>query len=123
MGARSDPTRHQHAGAAELAAALDVGASVRLVRVARDPRDPAVARALERARAAGVPVRRASEASLRRLSRVDPPAELLALVGPPPGADPATVLASDGLVWLLVGLAYPGNTGFAIRLAEVSGAH
>ena len=31
-------------------------------------------------------------------------------------------LAGSGCAWLLVGLAYPGNTGFAIRAAEVSGA-
>jgi TrmH family RNA methyltransferase len=96
---------------------------VRLVLAARDPKHPATRRAVERARAAGVMVRTASEASLRRLSRVDPPAELLALVGPPPDADAAAALASGGTVWLLVGVAYPGNTGFAIRLAEVSGAH
>jgi tRNA G18 (ribose-2'-O)-methylase SpoU len=116
-------TRRQLAGPAELEAALDARAPVRLVLAAREPKDPAALRAVERARAAGVPVRSASEASLRRLSRVDPPAELLALVGPPPEADAATVLASGGIVWLLVGVAYPGNTGFAIRLAEVSGAH
>jgi tRNA G18 (ribose-2'-O)-methylase SpoU len=120
---RTDPIRRQLAGPAELEAALDWGAPVRLVLAAREPKDPAVGRAVERARGAGVPVRAASESSLRRLSRVDPPAELLALVGPPPDADAATALASGGIVWLLVGVAYPGNTGFAIRLAEVSGAH
>ncbi|MEN8158820.1 MAG: TrmH family RNA methyltransferase, partial [Myxococcota bacterium] len=71
---------------------------------------------------AGVPIRRASAASRRRLSRVEPPAELLALVGPPPGASAEAALSGPGIAWLLVGLAYPGNTGFAIRLAEVSGA-
>ena len=120
---RSDPTRRQLAGSAEIGAALDAGALLRLVLTAREPKDPAVARVVERVGHAGVPVRVASEASLRRLSRTDPPAELLALVGPPPDADRETALASGGIVWLLVGLAYPGNTGFAIRLAEVSGAH
>jgi TrmH family RNA methyltransferase len=120
---RTRPTRRQLAGPSELEAALDAGAPVRLVLAAREPKDPTARRALERARGSGVRVRHASEASLRRLSRVDPPAELLALVGPPPDADAATALASGGIVWLLVGVAYPGNTGFAIRLAEVSGAH
>jgi tRNA G18 (ribose-2'-O)-methylase SpoU len=32
------------------------------------------------------------------------------------------VIAAGGAAWLLVGIAYPGNTGFAIRTAEVSGA-
>ena len=115
--------RRQLAGPAELAAALDAAVPVRLVLAAREPKDPAVPAVVERARALGVPVRLTSERSLRRLSRVDPPAELLALVGAAPDADRRAVLASGGFVWLLVGLAYPGNTGFAIRLAEVSGAH
>ena len=118
-----DRQRRQLAGPAELGAALDAAAPVRLVLAAREPKDPAVRELVERARALGVPVRLTSERSLRRLSRVDPPAEVLALVGTAPDADPATALASGGVVWLLVGLAYPGNTGFAIRLAEVSGAH
>jgi tRNA G18 (ribose-2'-O)-methylase SpoU len=56
------------------------------------------------------------------MSAVHPAEDVLALLGPDPGADEATVLASDGAVWLLVGTAYPGNVGFAIRTAEVSGA-
>jgi len=115
--------RRQLAGASEVGAALDAGAPVRLVLAVSAPRDPAVAAVVERARALGLPVRAASERSLWRLSKTDPPAELLALVGPPPDASREAALASGGLVWLLVGLAYPGNTGFAIRLAEVSGAH
>ena len=106
-----------------MSAALDAAVPVRLVLAAREPKDPAVREVLERASALGVPVRLTSERSLRRLSHVDPAAEVLALVGEAPDADRATVLASGGVVWLLVGLAYPGNTGFAIRLAEVSGAH
>jgi TrmH family RNA methyltransferase len=75
-----------------------------------------------RAESAGIPVHAASEASLRRLSKTDPPAEILALVGPDPAASPEQALAAGGAAWLLVGVAYPGNTGFAIRTAEVSGA-
>jgi tRNA G18 (ribose-2'-O)-methylase SpoU len=115
--------RRQLTGPAALLAALDAGEPVRLVLVAKGPRDPAVAALADRAKALGIPVRESSERSLRRLSAASPPAEILALVGGPPDADRETVLASGGLVWLLVGLAYPGNTGFAIRLAEVSGAH
>ena len=118
----SDHQRGQLAGPAEIGAALDAAAPVRLVLAAREPKDPAVCELVERARALRVPVRLTSEQSLRRLSRVDPPAEVLALVGAAPQADRAAVLDSRGCVWLLVGLAYPGNTGFAIRLAEVSGA-
>jgi TrmH family RNA methyltransferase len=32
------------------------------------------------------------------------------------------MLQREGAAWLLVGVAYPGNAGFAIRTAEVSGA-
>src|SRR5574341_2151315 len=116
------PARRQLAGPEELNQALDAGAEVRLVLAAREPSDPRVARAVERARALGVPVRLESERSLRRLSRVAPAAEVLALLGPAPGAPRESVLRAGGLAWLLVGIAYPGNTGFAIRLAEVSGA-
>ena len=115
--------RRQLAGPAAISAALDAGEPVRLLLAARAPRDPAVGVLVDRAKALGIAVRETSERSLWRLSQASPPAEVLALVGGPPGAARETVLASGGIVWLLVGLAYPGNTGFAIRLAEVSGAH
>lgn len=51
-----------------------------------------------------------------------PPAEILGLVGRRPSADLDGLLSCGGAVWLLVGVAYPGNAGFAIRTAEVSGA-
>jgi TrmH family RNA methyltransferase len=122
MPTAGTPIRRQLAGAAELEAALDAGVLVRLMLTAATLTDPAARALVDRAKAAGIPVRETSARSLARLSKIDPPAELLALVGPPPGADRESVLASGGIVWLLVGLAYPGNTGFAIRLAEVSGA-
>jgi tRNA G18 (ribose-2'-O)-methylase SpoU len=118
----AEPPRRQLVGAAELERALEAGAPVRLVLVAGAPTDPATDAAVEKARNAGIRIRRASAASLRRLSRSKPPAELLSLVGPAPEAAPEVALAGSGLAWLLVGIAYPGNTGFAIRLAEVSGA-
>ena len=114
--------RRQLAGVEEVAAALARGEPLRLLLVARPPGDTRVAALVEAARAAGVAVHEASAASLRRLSKTDPPSELLGLVGPDPGAAPADALARRGAAWLLVGLAYPGNTGFAIRTAEVSGA-
>ena len=115
--------RRQLAGPEAIAAALDRAEPVRLVLVSGAPQDPATPALVDRAKALGIPVRETSERSLWRLSQASPPAEVLALVGGPPDADRGAVLASGGLVWLLVGLAYPGNTGFAIRLAEVSGAH
>ena len=118
----SDPIRQQRTGPAEIAAALDAGEPVRLLLVARAPKDARVTQLVERARAAGIAVHGASDASLWRLSKTDPPAEVLALVGPDPAASAEQVMAAGGAVWLLVGIAYPGNTGFAIRAAEVSGA-
>jgi len=52
----------------------------------------------------------------------DPSDEMLALEGLAPDAPLDAVLRAPGPVWLLTGVAYPGNAGFAIRTAEVSGA-
>jgi len=120
--AGSGARRSQLAGPVELEAALGRGEPVRLVLVATEPTDPHTAALAERAAAAGAAVRTASAASLWRLGKTDPPSEILALVGADPAATRETVLALDGAAWLLVGTAYPGNTGFAIRTAEVSGA-
>jgi len=114
--------RAQLAGPDEIEAALGRGVALRLLLASARPKDARVAAIALRARAAGIPVHEASESSLRRLSKTDPPAELLGLVGPDPGAPPEQALAAGGIAWLLVGTAYPGNTGFAIRTAEVSGA-
>ena len=125
-GLRSPPSvpsgRRPLAGPEALEAALDAGLPVRLVLTAHAPRDPAVRAAVARAHAAGVAVRRASANSLWRLGPPGAQAEVLALVGPDPAASRETVLAAGGAAWLLVGSAYAGNTGFALRTAEVSGA-
>ncbi len=118
----SEPIRRQAAGPAELAAALDAGEPVRLVLHAREPQDPGVSAVLARARAAGVPLHEASAQVLWRLGKSSPAPELIAVIGPDPAAPPDDALAGGGAAWLLAGIAYPGNTGFAIRLAEVSGA-
>ncbi len=77
---------------------------------------------LERARASGAVVRSVSARVVERLSHALPAADVLALVGDPPDATLDALLGREGPVWLLVGVAYPGNAGFAIRTAEVSGA-
>ena len=115
-------SRAQLAGPEEIEAALVRADPLRLLLASARPKDARVAALVLRARAAGIAVHEASEAALRRLSKTDPPTELLALVGPDPGAPPERALAARGVAWLLVGTAYPGNTGFAIRTAEVSGA-
>jgi tRNA G18 (ribose-2'-O)-methylase SpoU len=118
----SERRARQLAGPEEIEAALDANEPVRLLLVASDPQDSRVRRLCERARAAGIEVRPTSPASLWRLGKTDPPSEILALVGRDPHAPMEDVLAAGGAAWLLVGIAYPGNTGFAIRTAEVSGA-
>ncbi len=116
------PVRRQLVGAAEVAAALRRRAPLRLLLARPGALDPASRAAVARAAAAGVPVRRVTTNDLRRMCRVDPPQPLLGLLGPDPGADAATLLAARGAAWLLAGVSYPGNAGFAIRTAEVSGA-
>jgi TrmH family RNA methyltransferase len=112
----------QLAGPEEIEAALEAGEPVRLVLAASDSSDPRVEPLCERARRAGIEVRPTSRSSLWRLGKTDPPSEILALVGRDPRAPMEEVLSAGGAAWLLVGIAYPGNTGFAIRTAEVSGA-
>ncbi len=114
-------TRRQLAGHAEIAAALASGETLRLVLLRRGA--PAVAQAIAAiARARGVPVLESSVNDLRRMSRTPAPCDVLALLGPDPNAPIDAVLARPGCAWLLVDVAYPGNAGYAIRSAEVSGA-
>ena len=119
--ARVDRT-FQRTGVAEVEAALASGEAVSRVFVARGPAAPEVARLVARARALGIPVESASAGDLRRLSLGTPPAGILALVTRDPGASPETIFQGPGAKWLLVGAAYPGNVGAALRTMEVSGA-
>ncbi len=116
------PARRQLAGPEAISAALDRGEPIRLLLTHREPRDPRVPALLARARAESIAVRETSEASLWRLSKSDPPAEVLGLVGADADVDREAALARGGAAWLLVNVAYPGNAGFGIRCAEVSGA-
>ena len=118
----SERRARQLAGPEEIGAALAAGEPVRLLLAASDSSDPRVKPLCDRARRAGIEVRPTSRASLWRLGKTDPPSEILALVGRDPRAPMEEVVSAGGATWLLVGIAYPGNTGFAIRTAEVSGA-
>jgi tRNA G18 (ribose-2'-O)-methylase SpoU len=118
---REDVTRHQLFGPEEIEAALAAGAPLRLVLVRREAVGP-LGPLLDRARAAGAVLRAVTEADLRRMRRADAACDVLGLLGPAPDAAPAEVLAARGAAWLLAGVAYAGNAGFAIRTAEVSGA-
>jgi tRNA G18 (ribose-2'-O)-methylase SpoU len=112
----------QRTGAREIEAALAAGEPVRRLWVQRGVDEAAVARVVARARERGIPVREASAADLRRLSRGSVPALVLALVGRDPAASPEQVFAEPGAKWCLVGAAYPGNVGAALRTVEIAGA-
>lgn len=116
------PGRRRILGAAATLAALRRGEPVRRVVLPEGADGDAIAALVARAELQGVPVVRVSERQFERLRPADAETDALGLVGAPPDADMDTVLAGTGAAWLLTGTAYPGNAGFAIRTAEVSGA-
>jgi tRNA G18 (ribose-2'-O)-methylase SpoU len=113
------------AGVEAAEAALAAG-DLRLLLVDVESRDARLARLVEQARDAGVRVRTATPRVLERLMQRTPGEpgvpDVLGLVGRDPDADLPALLARRGALWLLVGVAYPGNVGMVIRTAEVSGA-
>jgi TrmH family RNA methyltransferase len=120
-GEMSTPGVRQLAGIEAAEAAFAAG-ELRMLLVDGAARDPRVADLVARVRRAGVRVRSATPRVLERLSLVRPAPPLLALAGRDPDADLASALARGGAIWLLVGVAYPGNVGMVLRTAEVSGA-
>lgn len=114
--------RRQLHDAEGLERALSLGEPVQLVLHREDDLAPATRAALDRARAQGVELRVLSQNQLTRLCQARLAPELLALVGPDPRRALGLVLSEATTVWLLVDTAYPGNAGFVIRTAEVSGA-
>ncbi len=114
--------RTQRAGAADVAAALEAGEPIRLLMVREGGLSPGARDVLARCKAAEVPIRKAGQREMKRMAAAGEEPELLALVGPDPTATLEEVLATGGPLWLVTGIAYPGNAGFAIRTAEVSGA-
>ncbi|HKI82948.1 MAG TPA: TrmH family RNA methyltransferase [Candidatus Krumholzibacteria bacterium] len=114
--------RRQFSGCDEVSAALDEGIALGLVLVRRDSIDQRTREVLARLERAGVKIRGASRNDLKRMQKSAGEPEMLALSGPDPGAPVAEWMASKFPVWLLSGISYPGNAGFAIRCAEVSGA-
>lgn len=77
---------------------------------------------LERARSLGIDISIEPEREMRRMSAGNRASELIAFEGPDPHPSIDELMASKGLVLLLVGLRYPGNVGFILRSAEVAGA-
>ena len=120
-GAEPKTGRRRIAGARAIAAALERGEPLRLIVV--DAASDEASRALEApARAAGVPIQ---AVGTRHFARLCPPGSTdraVAMLGLGPDAPAPEVMAREGAAWLLVGVAYPGNAGFAIRTGEVSGA-
>ena len=124
-----EPVRRRIAGAEAIQEALarrrasGPAPAIRCLVVPREGPAPAsVGRLLERAAAEGIPIERVGARKFERLRGPDRDAAVLALFGPSPRAEPAEVMTRGGAVWLLSGPVYPGNVGFAIRAAEVSGA-
>jgi TrmH family RNA methyltransferase len=122
MSREPGPRVRQIAGVAAIDAALRAGADVRLVLVADDAPAEEARALVARAEESGASVRATTRNVIARLSAVRPAEDALALVGRDPNADLASSLERGGAVWLLVGVAYPGNVGMVIRTAEVAGA-
>jgi tRNA G18 (ribose-2'-O)-methylase SpoU len=112
----------QLAGIDLVAGALREREDVRLLLVDEGCTEPALRALIELAQQRGIRVRGATRRVLTRLSAVDPAPPVLALVGRDPAADLEATLGRGGAVWLMTGVAYPGNVGMVIRTAEVSGA-
>jgi TrmH family RNA methyltransferase len=125
---REEAGRRRLRGARAIEAALADGEEPRLLLCPEGTLGESAARLVRVCEEAGADVQRVSPAVLRRLGagqaerQAGESAELLALVGPDPGAALESWLARPGAAWLLTGTAYPGNAGFVIRSAEVSGA-
>lgn len=113
--------RTQLAGVEAVRQALFSQTPPRLVLARRE--DTELDALCEEARSRGVQVEFVSENDLRRMARVRPAPAVLALCGPEPGAASVEeLLRREGALWLLAGVTYAGNAGYAIRSAEVSGA-
>lgn len=111
--------RRRLVGCRAIEDALDAGRPVQCIALPEGPLSDAALALCRRAEALGIEVLRTGA---RRHARLAGSEEAVALVGPPRDDDLDAVMSRGGAVWLLVGAAYPGNVGAAIRTAEVSGA-
>ena len=116
-------TRTQISDAAELAKALRASDAVRIVLHREDDLSDEAQTAIALAKERSIDVRPLSQNQLTRLCQCDVAPELLAMIGAPVHRELADALRGASVVWLLVDTAYPGNAGFVIRTAEVSGAN
>jgi tRNA G18 (ribose-2'-O)-methylase SpoU len=108
-------------GVGDVAAAL-ARAELRCVVIPAEAPSGEAEQLAQEAERAGVAVHRVAARRYDRLRGAHSDAPILALAGPDPRAGIGEVMARGGAVWLLARPVYPGNIGFAIRTAEVSGA-
>jgi tRNA G18 (ribose-2'-O)-methylase SpoU len=143
----ADEYRRRVSGAPAVERAIIAGEPVRIILHARGSLSEQVSRVLELAAERGIETRPVGNRELVRVGHLATPIgsvaaadehakapgdgegevgsaseTLLAYVGPDPDVDLPELLSRGGAVWVLVGTAYPGNAGFVIRTAEVSGA-
>jgi len=102
--------------------ALDRNEALQCVVIPRENASPAARRLARRAEDTGIEILEVGARRFERLRGNHSDANILALAGPRADAPMSEVMQRGGAVWLLTGPAYPGNVGFAIRTAEVSGA-
>jgi len=114
--------RQQIAGSAAIVSALERGEALQRIVLRREADDTQLVALVRRARTAGIPVHRVGPRHFQRLRQSGGSCDALALVGSPPDTTASSVLAGEGATWHLIGVAYPGNAGMALRTAEVSGS-
>jgi tRNA G18 (ribose-2'-O)-methylase SpoU len=121
-GAQPQPQgRERIVGVAAVRAALDRADGLRCVVLPASAAAEEAEALADRAARAGVAVHRVAARRYERL-RGSSDAPILALRGPDARRGVDAVMAGPAPVWLLARPVYPGNVGFAIRTAEVSGA-
>jgi len=114
--------RRQIVGSAAIASALERGETLHRIVLHREADDSRLLALIGRAETDGIPVQRVGPRHFRRLRQSGGDCDALALVGPAPDTSADAVLAGGGATWHLLGVAYPGNAGMALRTAEVSGS-
>jgi tRNA G18 (ribose-2'-O)-methylase SpoU len=114
-------SRRQLRGVAAVSAAIESGQTISLLLMVEDGASAAAEELARRAEVLGIEVRQESKRELRRMCAGDGAVEILGLEGPSASQTLDELMASDGIVFLLVGLRYPGNVGYILRCLEVAG--
>jgi len=114
--------RRRLIGHASLERALEGNDALQCVVIPREGSSHTAQELAQRAQRLGVEILEVGARRFERLRGNHSGADILALAGPGSDAPIEDVMRRGGATWLLSGPAYPGNVGFAIRTAEVSGA-